>query len=33
MKISRIIIKDFQQFKLLDLDLTDPQTGKATLPP
>jgi hypothetical protein len=29
MKISRIIVKDFQQFKLLDLDLTDPQTGQA----
>ena len=28
MKISRIIVKDFQQFKLLDLDLTDPQTGQ-----
>lgn len=26
MKVSRIIIKNFQQFELLDLDLTDPNT-------
>ena len=29
MKISRIIVKNFQQFRLLDLDLTDPHTGQA----
>jgi hypothetical protein len=28
MKISRLIIQNFQQFKSLDLDLTDPETGR-----